>query len=162
MKIVKRMKAAILEHLNQPLVNDVVGLPDKLEMGQVLVKVFYSGICGSQIGEIEGRHEAFRSAEDEAKLMSLQQKLGTALRATGRGSVHYRACVRCMRVWWWDETEERKRHHTRSRQKMLEKIAKAKPMIGNEEDDEEPQMADGVDPMMWNIRVYVVEGARKL
>ena len=115
-----------------------------------------------KIGEIEGRHEAFRSAEDEAKLMSLQQKLGTALRATGRGSVHYRACVRCMRVWWWDETEERKRHHTRSRQKMLEKIAKAKPMIGNEEDDEEPQMADGVDPMMWNIRVYVVEGARKL
>jgi hypothetical protein len=47
-----------------------------------------------KIGEIEGRHEAFRSAEDEAKLMSLQQKLGTALRATGRGSVHYRACCR--------------------------------------------------------------------
>jgi len=49
------MKAAILEHLNQPLVIDVVELPNKLEMGQVLVKVFYSGICGSQIGEIEGR-----------------------------------------------------------------------------------------------------------
>lgn len=55
MKILKRMKAAILEQLNQPLVVDEVELPENLEMGQVLVKVFYSGICGSQIGEVEGR-----------------------------------------------------------------------------------------------------------
>jgi len=55
MEIPKRMKAAILEQLNKPLVIDEVELPEKLEMGQVLVKVFYSGICGSQIGEIEGR-----------------------------------------------------------------------------------------------------------
>lgn len=55
MEIPKRMKAAILEQLNKPLIVDEIELPEKLEMGQVLVKVLYSGICGSQIGEIEGR-----------------------------------------------------------------------------------------------------------
>lgn len=48
------MKAAILHELGKPLVIDQVGLPEKLEVGQVLVKVFFSGICGSQIGEING------------------------------------------------------------------------------------------------------------
>ena len=50
----KTMKAAILTKLNHPLVIDDVKLPKKLEWGQVLVRVRYSGICGSQIGEIEG------------------------------------------------------------------------------------------------------------
>lgn len=50
-----KMKAAILARLNDPLIVDEVELPDRLEMGQVLVKVAYSGICGSQIGEIEGK-----------------------------------------------------------------------------------------------------------
>ena len=48
------MRAAILVNLNQPLVIDDVILPEKLEWAQVLVRVRYSGICGSQIGEIEG------------------------------------------------------------------------------------------------------------
>ncbi len=48
------MKAAILNELGKPLVIDEVDLPDTLEAGQVLVKVFFSGICGSQIGEING------------------------------------------------------------------------------------------------------------
>lgn len=47
--------AAILSELNKPLVVDEVFLPDKIEFGQVLVKLHFSGICGSQIGEIEGR-----------------------------------------------------------------------------------------------------------
>jgi len=47
-------KAAILRSLNQPLIVDKVELPEKLETGQVLVKVHVSGICGSQIGEIKG------------------------------------------------------------------------------------------------------------
>ena len=34
---------------------DRVHLPGELEVGQVLVAVHYSGICGSQIGEIQGR-----------------------------------------------------------------------------------------------------------
>lgn len=46
------MKAAILEKTNQPLVIDWVSLPEKLEVGQVLVKIYHSGICGSQLGEI--------------------------------------------------------------------------------------------------------------
>ena len=48
------MKAAILLEQNSPLVIDEVQLPDKLDYGQVLVKVHYSGICGSQLGEIAG------------------------------------------------------------------------------------------------------------
>ena len=47
-------KAAILRSLNQPLIVDKVELPEKLDAGQVLVKVHVSGICGSQIGEIKG------------------------------------------------------------------------------------------------------------
>lgn len=50
----QKMKAAILTELRAPLVIAEVELPQKLEVGQVLVKVHYSGICGSQLGEIEG------------------------------------------------------------------------------------------------------------
>lgn len=48
------MKAAILTELKKPLVVAQVGLPEALDVGQVLVKVHYSGICGSQLGEIDG------------------------------------------------------------------------------------------------------------
>ena len=51
---VKTMKAAILVEQKRSLVIDEVQLPDQLEYGQVLVKINYSGICGSQIGEISG------------------------------------------------------------------------------------------------------------
>jgi S-(hydroxymethyl)glutathione dehydrogenase / alcohol dehydrogenase len=51
---IKTMQAAILVEQNQPLVIDEVQLPDRLEYGQVLVKIHYSGICGSQLGEISG------------------------------------------------------------------------------------------------------------
>ena len=54
MLIPKRMKAAILVEQHKPLVIDQVELPDTLDVGQVLVKVQYSGICGSQLGEIDG------------------------------------------------------------------------------------------------------------
>jgi Zn-dependent alcohol dehydrogenase len=47
------MKAAILEKLNEPLVIKEVGLTS-LQVGQVLVKVLMSGLCGSQIHEITG------------------------------------------------------------------------------------------------------------
>ena len=46
--------AAILESQKKPLIIDEINMVNKLEIGQVLVKVNYSGICGSQIGEIEG------------------------------------------------------------------------------------------------------------
>lgn len=51
---VTSMKAAILVEQRQPLVIDEVQLPDSLSCGQVLVKIAYSGICGSQLGEIDG------------------------------------------------------------------------------------------------------------
>lgn len=47
------MKAAILEKSKEPLVLAEIDLPNSLEYGQVLVKVFYSGICGAQINEID-------------------------------------------------------------------------------------------------------------
>ena len=50
----KYMKAAFLVEQKTPLVIDEVGLPSKLDFGQVFVKIQYSGICGSQLGEIEG------------------------------------------------------------------------------------------------------------
>lgn len=54
MSIPKTMKAAILVEQRKPLVIDEVELPTSLEVGQVLVKVHFSGICGSQLGEIDG------------------------------------------------------------------------------------------------------------
>jgi Zn-dependent alcohol dehydrogenase len=48
------MLAAILTEIQKPLVIDEVQLPQTLDFGQVLVKLHYTGICGSQIGEIAG------------------------------------------------------------------------------------------------------------
>jgi Zn-dependent alcohol dehydrogenases, class III len=48
------MKAAILVQQKQPLVIDEIHLPETLSCGQVLVEIAYSGICGSQLGEIDG------------------------------------------------------------------------------------------------------------
>jgi S-(hydroxymethyl)glutathione dehydrogenase/alcohol dehydrogenase len=50
---IKKAKAAILAESHKRLIVAEVTLPDELLYGQVLVKVHYSGICGSQIGEIE-------------------------------------------------------------------------------------------------------------
>ena len=54
MIIPKKMKAAILVEQRKPLVIDEIELPSTLDIGQVLVKIHYSGICGSQLGEIDG------------------------------------------------------------------------------------------------------------
>jgi S-(hydroxymethyl)glutathione dehydrogenase / alcohol dehydrogenase len=48
------MKAAILVKSKLPLEVADIKLPDNLDYGQVLVRIFYSGICGAQINEIEG------------------------------------------------------------------------------------------------------------
>ena len=47
------MKAAILNENSKPLIISNIDLPEKLQFGQVLVKVYYSGICGAQINEID-------------------------------------------------------------------------------------------------------------
>ena len=50
---VTRMKAAILVENHRSLEVAEIGLPEELGYGQVLVKVHYSGICGSQLNEID-------------------------------------------------------------------------------------------------------------
>lgn len=54
MSIPNTMLAAILVEQKKPLAIERVTLPEKLDYGQVCVKVNYTGICGSQIGEIDG------------------------------------------------------------------------------------------------------------
>jgi S-(hydroxymethyl)glutathione dehydrogenase / alcohol dehydrogenase len=48
------INAAILVEQNKPLVIGKIKPPAALEPGQVLVKLHASGICGSQLGEIDG------------------------------------------------------------------------------------------------------------
>ncbi len=48
-----KMKAAILETLQAPLILDEIEVP-ALQCGQVLVEVHASGICGAQLNEIAG------------------------------------------------------------------------------------------------------------
>ena len=50
----RTMRAAILVAQNEPLLVDEVTLPSELGCGQVLVRLDFSGICGSQLGEISG------------------------------------------------------------------------------------------------------------
>ena len=45
-------KAAILAESRKPLLVDEIAFPDTLDVGQVLVKVLYSTICGAQVNEI--------------------------------------------------------------------------------------------------------------
>tara|TARA_S200000501_G_C20866012_1_gene761967 strand:- start:3978 stop:5018 length:1041 start_codon:yes stop_codon:yes gene_type:complete len=48
-------EAAILTEQNKPLIVDYIKcLNDELGIGQVLVELYVSGICGSQLGEIDG------------------------------------------------------------------------------------------------------------
>lgn len=47
-------EAAILIAQRKPLIVEKIRHNEKLEIGQVLVELYTSGICGSQIGEIEG------------------------------------------------------------------------------------------------------------
>ena len=48
-----KTKAAILVQSGNPLTVDDIILPKQLEYGQVLVEIYYSGICGAQINEID-------------------------------------------------------------------------------------------------------------
>jgi S-(hydroxymethyl)glutathione dehydrogenase / alcohol dehydrogenase len=50
----RSMTAAVLTALHHPLEMMQIELPNSLKEGQVLVKIAYSGICGSQLGEIDG------------------------------------------------------------------------------------------------------------
>ena len=48
------IKAAVLSSLNKPLeIKELISEP--LQSGQVLVKVLFSGVCRSQLMEIQGK-----------------------------------------------------------------------------------------------------------
>jgi|HubBroStandDraft_1064217.scaffolds.fasta_scaffold39573_1 S-(hydroxymethyl)glutathione dehydrogenase / alcohol dehydrogenase len=50
---IQKAKAAILTESRKPLIVDEITLPDALGVGQVLVKILHTTICGAQINEIE-------------------------------------------------------------------------------------------------------------
>src|SRR5215831_738952 len=50
---IRQAKAAILAESKKPLIIDEFALPEALDVGQVLVKIHYSTICGAQINEID-------------------------------------------------------------------------------------------------------------
>jgi S-(hydroxymethyl)glutathione dehydrogenase/alcohol dehydrogenase len=57
---VKSGRAAILAESHKPLFVDEIAFPDALDVGQVLVKILHTTICGAQINEIEARKGADR------------------------------------------------------------------------------------------------------
>ena len=50
----EKFKAAILVEQRKPLIIAEINAPKELAVGQVLIKIHFSGICGSQLGEIDG------------------------------------------------------------------------------------------------------------
>jgi S-(hydroxymethyl)glutathione dehydrogenase/alcohol dehydrogenase len=50
----RKSRAAILVRQKEPLELAEIELPSTIDVGQVLVRLAYSGICGSQLGEIDG------------------------------------------------------------------------------------------------------------
>lgn len=86
MAIPKTMKAAILVEQRKPLVIDEVELPQTLEVGQVLVKIHYSGICGSQLGEIDGA-----KGEDKFLPHLLGHEASATVMETGPGVKHVKS-----------------------------------------------------------------------
>jgi S-(hydroxymethyl)glutathione dehydrogenase/alcohol dehydrogenase len=91
---IRTTKAAILVEQHRPLVVDEVGLPDDLAAGQVLVHVHYSGICGSQLGEIDGA-----KGPDPFLPHLLGHEAGATVVETGPGVRHVRAGDRVVVHW---------------------------------------------------------------
>lgn len=80
MSLPRSTKAAVLTALHQPLQIMEVALPDTLAVGQVMVKIRYSGICGSQLGEIDGA-----KGEDKWLPHLLGHEASGVVLATGAG-----------------------------------------------------------------------------
>ncbi len=87
-------KAAILVEQHRELVVDAVRLPERLAAGQVLVKVHYSGVCGSQLGEIDG----VKGEDPYLPHLLGHEGAGTVLE-TGPGVRHVSAGDRVVMHW---------------------------------------------------------------
>lgn len=92
--IPKTMKAAILTELKAPLVVAELQMPDRLAIGQVLVKLHCSGICGSQLGEIDGA-----KGEDKFLPHLLGHEASGIVLETGPGVRHVKAGDKVVLHW---------------------------------------------------------------
>ncbi|MBL08993.1 MAG: dehydrogenase [Acidiferrobacteraceae bacterium] len=94
MQFPKSMNAAILVEQNKPLVIDRVELPQKIEVGQVLVKIDCSGICGSQLGEIDGV-----KGEDKYLPHLLGHEASGVVQSVGAGVKHVKSGDKVVLHW---------------------------------------------------------------
>ncbi len=88
-----KTKAAILTELNAPLVVDEIEIP-ALDVGQVLVRVKCSGICGAQLGEIAGV-----KGPDKFLPHLLGHEGGAVVLEVGPGVTHIRAGDHVVMHW---------------------------------------------------------------
>lgn len=87
------VKAAVLKEINKPLKIETITLP-LLDVGQVLVEVHASGICGAQIGEIRGA-----KGEDKYLPHLLGHEGGGIVKAIGPGVTHVKPGNRVVMHW---------------------------------------------------------------
>ena len=92
--IPKTMKAAVLTELKAPLVIAELQMPESLAIGQVLVKIHFSGICGSQLGEIDGA-----KGEDKFLPHLLGHEASGVVLETGPGVRHVKAGDKVVLHW---------------------------------------------------------------
>lgn len=90
----KTMKAAVLTELKAPLVIAELTLPETLAVGQVLVKIHFSGICGSQLGEIDGA-----KGEDKFLPHLLGHEASGVVIAVGLGVKHVKVNDKVVLHW---------------------------------------------------------------
>jgi len=90
----KTMQAAVLTELKAPLQLAELTLPESLAVGQVLVKVHFSGVCGSQLGEIDGA-----KGEDKYLPHLLGHEASGTVLAAGAGVRHVKAGDKVVMHW---------------------------------------------------------------
>ena len=90
----KTMKAAVLTELKAPLQILEITMPEALAVGQVLVKIHFSGICGSQIGEIDGA-----KGEDKYIPHLLGHEASATVLAIGPGVKHVKTGDKVVMHW---------------------------------------------------------------
>ena len=90
----RKTKAAVLITQKKPLEIVEVDLPQTLDIGQVLVKLAFSGICGSQLGEIDG----VKGADPWLPHLLGHEGSGKVL-AIGPGVKHVKPCDAVVLHW---------------------------------------------------------------
>lgn len=91
MPVTRLFKAAVLEEINKPLAIRTLEIPQSLSVGQVLIRIKYSGICGKQIAEQTGSHGPDRFVNPLLGLShTLGHEAGGIVKACGPGVKHVR------------------------------------------------------------------------